>query len=455
MVSLVQKLQEVKELYKKGLPLTEARRFVNELRDPENPKLHLSLDSVANTTDNADFFINKIAEEPHISRLSLERRLLFSRENFIDEFSKNLGKTNVSCLELIHIPASQYEKIDFSKIKELTIDEEAKPFSSLAAYTFLKTATNITKLSLNPHWLYNEDLPVLKNGLPPNLKDFSLSAVETYGPRIGDVTGALPEGLETLNLNGMRFEQASDITALQKSVGTLKSLSFKDCTFQDPAMQAYALAYLLENTPVEQLTIAGTETNLSEQHINSMMDVFERHSSMIVKLDFPGIRLSKKTKERINKLEETRQKMTGKVSYNHSETKPEKSNEETAASRSPEEERKFTLFKEASANGDINKVYDELAKENKTLTAEDYRQKNAEGYRLIDALAYSKQLNKVFAPQHWNNAKDMQTVFDMLSDIHKAQLDGKDGRPNFKVLKNQVMAAAVRQKISAAKDGSR
>ena len=110
------------------------------------------------------------------------------------------------------------------------------------------------------------------------------------------------------------------------------------------------------------------------------------------------------------------------------------------------------MFKEASANGDINKVYDELAKENKTLTAEDYRQKNAEGYRLIDALAYSKQLNKVFAPQHWNNAKDMQTVFDMLSDIHKAQLDGKDGRPSFKVLKNQVMAAAVRQKISAAKD---
>ena len=451
MVSLVQKLQEVKELYKKGLPLTEARRFVNELRDPENPKLHLSLDSVADTTDNADFFINKIAEEPHISRLSLERRLLFSRENFIDEFSKNLGKTNVSCLELIHIPASQYEKIDFSKIKELTIDEEAKPFSSLAAYTFLKTATNITKLSLNPHWLYNEDLPVLKNGLPPNLKDFSLSAVETYGPRIGEVTGALPEGLETLNLNGMRFEQASDITALQKSVGTLKSLSFKDCTFQDPAMQAYALAYLLENTPVEQLTIAGTETNLSEQHINSMMDVFERHSSMIIKLDFPGIRLSKKTKERINKLEEMRQRMTGKTYVDATKKTPEKLSKQDVPAQPIDDGKKADWFKEASANGDFNKIYDDLAKENKTLSVEDYKLTDKDGVRLIQLLAYSKQLNKVFAPQHWESAKDMQTVYDLLPDIHKAQLDGKDGRPNFKILKNQVMAAAVQKRVAVSR----
>ena len=182
MVSLVQKLQEVKELYKKGLPLTEARRFVNELRDPENPTLHLSLNNVADTTDDADFFINKIADEPHISRLSLERGL-FSRENFIDEFSKNLGKTNVSCLELIHIPASQYEKIDFSKIKELTIDEEAKPFSSLAAYTFLKTANNISKLSLAPERLYKGDLTVLKNGLPPSSLTLSATTFAKFGRR--------------------------------------------------------------------------------------------------------------------------------------------------------------------------------------------------------------------------------------------------------------------------------
>ena len=269
--------------------------------------------------------------------------------------------------------------------------------------------------------------------------------------RTAEIVEALPEGLEALTLDNFKFKNSDDVLKLHKPVRSLKSLAFHNCRFEEPDMQARLITRLLKDTPVEHLTVSGKETGLTDAQVNTMLEAFEQPSSMIVKLDFSDIELSDATKERINKLEETRQRMTGKVSYNHSETKPEKSNEETTVPRSPEEERKFTLFKEASANGDFNKVYDDLAKENKTLSVEDYKLTDKDGVRLIQLLAYSKQLNKVFAPQHWESAKDMQTVYDLLPDIHKAQLDGKDGRPNFKVLKNQVMAAAVQKRVAVSR----
>ena len=444
MVSLVKKLQEVKELYQAGFTLSEARRFVNELRSPENGTLYLSLNNVPDNEAAADVFINKLAEEPHVTHLSLEKGM-FAKEKFTDAFTRNLGSTHVSVLSIKDIPSFEYPNVDLSKIREMRIIEGAKPFASLPTYPFLRTAENMEKLSLAPERFYKGDLSVLKNGLPPNLKDFSLYVGKARSLPTADIVASLPDGLEALTLDNLKFREEGDVLALKGVTRSLKSLNLKNCRLAEPKLYTGLLKRLLENTPVERLSISGQEAGLTDENVNAMLDAFERPSYMLTTLEFPDAALSPETKARIRRLESGRKKMT------------ERTDAPAAgfSAKTPEEERSALLFREASANGDINKVYDELAKENKTLTAEDYRQKNAEGYRLIDALAYSKQLNKVFAPQHWNNAKDMQIVFDMLSDIHKAQLDGKDGRPNFKVLKNQVMAAAVRQKISAVKDGSR
>ena len=444
MVSLVKKLQEVKELYQAGFTLSEARRFVNELRSPENDTLYLSLNNVPDDKTAADVFINKLAEEPHVTHLTLEKGM-FAKEKFTDAFTRNLGSTHVSVLSIKDIPSFEYPNVDLSKIREMRIIEGAKPFASLPTYPFLRTAENMEKLSLAPERFYKGDLSVLKNGLPPNLKDFSLYVGKARSLPTADIVASLPDGLEALTLDNLKFREEGDVLALKGVTRSLKSLNLKNCHLAEPKLYTGLLKRLLENTPVERLSISGQEAGLTDENVNAMLDAFEQPSYMLTTLEFPDAALSPETKARIRRLESGRKKMT------------ERTDAPAAgfSAKTPEEERSALLFREASANGDINKVYDELAKENKTLTAEDYRQKNAEGYRLIDALAYSKQLNKVFAPQHWNNAKDMQTVFDMLSDIHKAQLDGKDGRPNFKVLKNQVMAAAVRQKISAVKDGSR
>lgn len=452
--SLPSKLKEMKKLYSYGFSATGARDFVSQIRDEKNDTLNLSLNDVPNDTKFSKELIGLLNQELHISRLNIEKGLL-PKELFLLDFMKNLNATFVSSLTLKDIPAFQYEGVNLQNVKELKIIEGSKPYASLPEYTFLKTADYISKLSLAPERLYKEDLTVLKNGLPPRLKDFSLYVGKARSVQTAEIVEALPEGLDSLTLDNLKFKNSDDVLKLHKPVRSLKSLAFHNCRFEEPDMQARLITRLLKDTPVEHLTVSGKETGLTDAQVNTMLEAFEQPSSMIVKLDFPDIELSDATKERINKLEETRQRMTGKASYNHSETKPEKSNEETAASRSPEEERKFTLFKEASANGDINKIYDALAKENKTLETSDYQLTDGNGNRLIDALAYSKQLNKVFAPQHWKNAKDMQTVYDLLPDIHKAQLDGKDGRPNFKVLKNQVMANAVRRNVTVNKSFER
>lgn len=442
--SLPSKLNEIREMYSSGFSAAGARRFVSELRNEKNDTLYLSLNDVPNDARFSETLIKKLNQEPHISRLMLEKGLL-SKESFVGDFTENLSATFLSSLTLKDIPTSQYAKINLEHIRELSIIEGAKPFASLPLYPFLKTAQNIEKLSLAPERFHENDLPVLKKGLPPNLKDFSLYVGKTYGVPTADITSSLPDGLETLTLENLKFREEKDILGLTDTMRSIKMLNLKNCRFTEPKACAETIATLLENKPLERLTISGKETGLTDEHVNAVLDIVEKPSYMLKHIDLPDTELSDVTKQRIRKLENNR---TGKSA-------PTAAKETPDVPKTPEEERLDALFFEASADGDINRVYDALAKENKTLSLEDYRLKNADGYRLIDALAYSKQLNKVFTPERWKSAKEMQSVFDLLPDIHKTQLDGKDGRPNFQTMKNQAMANAVRQRVSVSKNGGR
>lgn len=453
MVSLVQKLKEVKSLCKQGLTFSQARTFVNELRSSESDTLHVPLNDVPNSDEFAEDLVQKLCEEPHIKRLCLKgsakREALFSR------LSENFEKTGVSALELNHVNpdlAETFFKRD--NLKELQLIDWGGSLSRCAS--FLEKSEKLETLGIETDIYSGNDLDALKNRMPKNLKNFYLwfLSSRTNVPN-KDVIDALPDlpRLETLSLSMQAFNEDT-ISALKPHIKNLKCLNLDYYCHDDTSSHPACLAKALENSSVEELSLPPFNAGWNDKNINALLDLLEAPSFTVAKLNRPDKidclgkknALSVETRQRIERLEHIKKGITH----------PEANHESAPKTQQPDETERFAdWFKEASANGDFNKIYDKLAKENKTLNVEDYKRTDENGICLIHALAYSKQLDKVFSPRHWNNAKDMQTVFDLLSDGHKAQLDGKDGRPNFKVLKNQVMAKAVRRNVTVNKSFER
>lgn len=66
----------------------------------------------------------------------------------------------------------------------------------------------------------------------------------------------------------------------------------------------------------------------------------------------------------------------------------------------------------------------------------------------LNAAAYRYDLDKVFDPKCWADAKEMQKAFDAAGS-NKIQLDGKNGRPSFEERKKAVENSPVTAKIQA------
>lgn len=85
-----------------------------------------------------------------------------------------------------------------------------------------------------------------------------------------------------------------------------------------------------------------------------------------------------------------------------------------------------------------------------SLTAEDWTTPNAIGQTLGEASVKRGLTATLMNPALYANAKTFQAAYNALPDAGKAQLDGKDGRPSFIRMKNQMMLAAVRNATAQA-----
>ena len=59
-----------------------------------------------------------------------------------------------------------------------------------------------------------------------------------------------------------------------------------------------------------------------------------------------------------------------------------------------------------------------------------------------------RQTKTLMRPEVYGNAKDYQSAYDSLPETEKKMFDGRDGRPSFLKMKNQVMAAAVKKALA-------
>lgn len=78
---------------------------------------------------------------------------------------------------------------------------------------------------------------------------------------------------------------------------------------------------------------------------------------------------------------------------------------------------------------------------------EDLKKCDADGKALIVHIAETGKVADAFKPEFWKNPKEMQETWDLLSPEHKKQMDGQNGRPLFRQVKNKVMAEFVKNTV--------
>lgn len=78
------------------------------------------------------------------------------------------------------------------------------------------------------------------------------------------------------------------------------------------------------------------------------------------------------------------------------------------------------------------------------LPFEAYKQTDGAGKTLIARIAEAGDLAVVLRPERIKTAKEMGELWAMVPDRHKAQMDGKDGRPSFTKIKQAMMIETIK-----------
>ncbi len=476
MASLLKTLSDIKRLHQGGFSISEAREFIGSVNDKKKDAVVLPAHLLYK--DTRDILLDTLAAAPHISKLTLEHlSMMRISEPHLDYFLSNLNKTEIQSLTLDKVPPYMCSKINPEKLKSLSITDSFKPFASLDRLS-LKNMP-LESFSFTSSAFFKGDAAELETGLPKTLRHLTIKCekdeLETADEYKAIVAG-LPADMETLSLTGIKItpalaEALAEKLPLMPKLKTLELKAEKKKGLTDESLNILADAIAESN--IRYLDFTGA--NVSDAAVNAFLDRIEPAPCLVSGLTFaqaaepkkgkkqevpdywripppprpsgtgaaakkpsaaPVIHeLSPQTLERIERLQKTRNELLP-----GSEKKAVKpaALKKAADISSPE-----YLF-EAAKKGQIEEVYAALASQNRKLSTEDYLQKNAEGYKLIDVLGYTNQLDKVFAPENWTSAKDMQTVFSNVADNQKYQLNGKEGRPSFTVLKNRVMQESIK-----------
>ncbi len=264
---------------------------------------------------------------------------------------------------------------------------------------------SVTDLSLDDNMFTDDEKKALIKKLPDlkALRRLSLESCEIRTWDIKKMAAALPPSLETVSLKGNSQIMDEGTTALIHAMETKNRLLHKTALFKDE----WGDVGLTGNSVRAQM--AKTET----ENKNFYMEKAQR-----------------------DKAEKIAYLQSGK-------TVEEKLNE----AKSPEEVK--GLIFETYAFGNVGDALKRMQELKATFTPEDLSKENKDGLRVIDVLSVSRKIPDLISDKLIAGTKNLTAAFNMLCDTDKKLFDGQNGRPTFAKVKNDVMAAAVKQTIAA------
>lgn len=330
------------------------------------------------------------------------------------------------------------EALPVDRLEELTFyDSELRDadFSALAAKI---ASSSLTKLNLGRNYARDEGLIDVIKALPDSLNEFNLERTP-IGERCGGqaIIQALADRVKTMpNLETLTLSECelgpNDINVLMPVLPpTLKTFDIGNNRLINGDDALKTVTEHLRH-PLCRVTTTYADT------------YWASHFSPEVKAEFKQAEENNRTAALL--------KVQKEKAVEIARAKGEPTPEEKIAAARPEELK--GMLHMALRGGVIEVAFDRMKKTGMVLTADDLNGAQ-DGKTFVQACIDAKKIHELMQPELYNNAKEYQGVYNALPETGKAAFDGKDGRPNFMKMKNQVMSTAVKaamaQKIRKAR----
>lgn len=317
--------------------------------------------------------------------------------------------------------------------------------------------TNVTDLHLENTYLTSQIGSAFKDTLPrTKLKKLSIgNNYSMNDDAYAQLVAVLPETkIETLNLSKGNVADKS-AAAFEKVLpeSSLTSLNINSAGFSKDGMTAFVNGLKkskLTDLNMSQMrhteqTAAILTDALPELHVKKLRyDIWHTYSDEFYdkaaksirdprcRLEQPFFGVSYASPQNAQKINSACEFLKSNVAYRLAITQKTKAN----AGKEPPEEMGLV---DALENGFIEQALNRRP----PLSSAVCMKEEKDGVSLLSAAIRAERLDTLFSSKNWNNAKEFAAAWDHVPPEHRWQLDGKDGRPSFPKIKNEVMKKAV------------
>lgn len=430
----------IRSLFEHGYSPAEAKDTVNLFQNPPNGELILDavfFSGIHKTLDNEHIDAlmtltpaEKIELESIPSPTAVPAYWLQGAKN-----AQNLKKLAVKNIKMD--PAGCSALISLIKEKPLTeltvsdtdIASRQAVFSDFcSAVSKCETLTSLNVSHNRGQFaLMTEKLAKSVKNLP--LKELDLSG-QLYSNKTFD---ELPASLESLSIRRMSFSHfpPADLLYSLGKLPNLKSIDAERCYLFNEHFDSFCHA--LEGTKIERLNLFGAKASskgdkLSDVSVSALLSVMKKESCLV-----HDTGLTKPFDHDISP--ETIKEIAYWENFNADKIEISKNK---AAMRDKYENGDRSLFTLAGT-GRFEEAFQRAP-----IAADDFKQTDTAGKALIVRIAESNQLPLVFTPSRLKSAKEMGELWALVPDKFKSQMDGKDGRPSFVKIKQQMMLDAIK-----------
>ncbi|MGN0904402.1 MAG: hypothetical protein ACI4PW_04525 [Alphaproteobacteria bacterium] len=333
-----------------------------------------------------------------------------------------------------------FQKLPATRILHLSLANNG--IGAAAFPVLLKNipASRLLSLNLSRNSLNDRFITDLADLLPrTNLRELSLAGVGMTGTSSGRLMDAAAAAkMRVLDISGNRI-QGSSMTEL---IGKLPPTSLKTLRLEHTGMtekDAFLLLKTLPDTSITDIafTVSGRPSDRFLETLTSFMkDPACRLEN--AKIDMFGLSDYEKSQ-----IKEAQDEMRSNASHrNYYKNKIlMNSHRETADVGMP--------LRDAVDEGLLPQVMAARAKEGKMLeVGECLTPQPITGAPFVVYAAKAEQLSLLFRADNWQNARDMQTVWNAVPNEHRWQMDGRKGRPSFQKEKNLVLERTVKAALS-------
>ncbi len=324
--------------------------------------------------------------------------------------------------------------LETSKIKELSLNRVELPDAAVPLLLNVAKNTPLEILSLHQTSMGEKRfgfLEKLSKVLPDtNIRDLDIEGVISYP----EGCRAFVEIMNRTKLVSLSFSSFNDpkaqnifIDSLPNS--TIRRLNMRGCyDFKEP--EAIRLMQMIPNTEISYFYFSAS---------SRFSDAFFKEAEKMLKsgqnrLENVFITTFNTPHEKSKDMLAAREALLKNVAYRKSIA------QKTAEKKNVEKAPEGITLCDALETGVLPQA---LAGRKKPLSAAECLASDAAGIPFIQKAARAEQLALIFKTSLWVDAKEFQKTWQNVDEQHKWQMDGKNGRPSYQKIKNEIMRKAV------------